>query len=189
MELGWEQKQSFEKIKEILYSPNLSIHYNPEKCDTSPYGLDAVLSHTLPGSSEKTIPYSSEKNYSQIEKESLAIIFAIKKFQQYIFGRHVTIVTDHKRLLGILTKEKGIPQLAASRLQRCAITLSGYNYTLKYKIGTPNSNANCRSQFPKDCDIDFSKLEDFAFLTDLVVSPVTSLDIKNESAKDQLLAE
>ena len=143
MELGWEQKQSFEKIKEILYSPNLSIHYNPEKCDTSPYGLDAVLSHTLPGSSEKTIPYSSEKNYSQIEKESLAIIFAIKKFQQYIFGRHVTIVTDHKRLLGILTKEKGIPQLAASRLQRCAITLSGYNYTLKYKIGTPNPGVPC----------------------------------------------
>ena len=48
---------------------------------------------------------SSEKNHSQIEKESLAIMFAVKIFYQYIFGWHVTIVTDHKPLLGILSEE------------------------------------------------------------------------------------
>ena len=73
------------------------IHYNPKKplvlaCGMSPYRLGAVLSHTLPDGSEKLIAYSSrtlsssEKNYSQIEKESLAIIFMIKKVHQYIFG-------------------------------------------------------------------------------------------------------
>ena len=73
-------------------------------CDAFPYGLGASLSHTSPGDSEKLIAYlsrtlsSSEKNYSDIEKESLAIIFAIKKFHQYIFGRHVIIVTDDKPL-------------------------------------------------------------------------------------------
>ena len=156
--------------------------------------MGAVLSHTLPDGSEKPIAYSSrtlsssEKNISQIEKESLSIIFAIKKFHQYIFGRHVTIVTDHKSLLRKLSEEKGIPQLAASRLQRWAIILSGNNYTLKYKTVTSNSNADCLSRFPKDCESDFSKLENLVFLTDLVESPVISLEVKNKSAKDPIIS-
>ena len=81
----------FQKIMEILYSPNLSVHYDSEKllvlaCDTSPYGLGAVLSSILPDAYEKLLAYSSralsssEKNYFQIERESLAIILVIKKF-------------------------------------------------------------------------------------------------------------
>ena len=69
----------------------LLIHFDLQKslvlaCDVSPYGVGAVLSHILPDGSEKPITYSSstlsssEKNYSQIEKESLVIILAIKKF-------------------------------------------------------------------------------------------------------------
>ena len=76
------------------------VHYDPEKplvlaCDVSPYGLGLILSHTLPDGSEKPIAYSfrtlssSEKNYSQKEKENFAIIFEIKKFHQYIFNPHV----------------------------------------------------------------------------------------------------
>ena len=80
----------------------------------------------------------------------------------------MTIVTDHKPLLGILSEEKGILQLAAFRLQRWVIILSGYNYTLKYKTGTSNSNADCLIRFPKDCENDFLKLENVGFLTDVV---------------------
>ena len=56
------------------------------------------------GEGSKSIS-SSEKNHSQIEKESLAIMLGVKIFYQYIFGWHVTIVTDHKPLLGILSEE------------------------------------------------------------------------------------
>lgn len=68
------------------------------------------------------------------------------------------------------------------------ITLSGYNYTLKSKTGTSNSNADCLSPFPKNCKNDYSKLENLMLLTDLVEPPITSLEIKNESAKDPIIS-
>ena len=92
----------------------------------------------------------------------------------------MTIVTDHQPLSDVLTEEKGIPQLSALRLQMWTIILSRYNYTLKYKIGISNRNARCLSRFPKNCQNGFSKLANLLFLTDVVESPVTSLDIKNE---------
>ena len=87
--MGEKEEQTFQQSKYLLNSSNLLIHYDPEKpmviaCDASPYGLGAVLSHIMPDKSERPIMFTSrtltnaERNYSQIEKEVLAIIFAVK---------------------------------------------------------------------------------------------------------------
>ena len=68
---------------------------------------------------------SSKQNYAEVGKEALSLIFGVKRFHSYLYGRHFTIVTDHKPLTAILGPKKGIPPLAAARLQRWAWILSG----------------------------------------------------------------
>ena len=93
--MGEKEEQAFQQSKYLLNSSNLLIHYDPENpmviaCDASPYGLGAVLSHIMPDKSERPIMFTSrtltnaERNYSQIEKEVLAIIFAVKKFSIFM---------------------------------------------------------------------------------------------------------
>lgn len=63
---------------------------------------------------------STEKGYSQIEQEALAIIYGLKKFHSYVFGMEFEMQTDHKLLLKIFSSKKGIPIHVAKRLQRWA---------------------------------------------------------------------
>ena len=47
---------------------------------------------------------SAEQNYSQIKRRSLAIVFGVTKFCQYLLGRHFKLLTDHKSLITLLGK-------------------------------------------------------------------------------------
>jgi len=82
----------------MLFNPALPIRVT---CDNSSYGVGCVLSHVIEGV-EKPIAFASstlssaEAKYSQLEREGLAIIFAIKKFHKYLWGRKFTLVTDHQ---------------------------------------------------------------------------------------------
>ncbi len=63
----------------------------------------------------------AERNYAQIEKEGLSLIFGVRMFHKHLYGRHFILVTNHKSLLAILGSKKNLSTLAAAYLQRWAI--------------------------------------------------------------------
>lgn len=110
-------KQAFQTLKEKLASSEVLAHYDPTlplrlECDASAYGMGTVLSHRYPDGSERPIAYASwtlspaERNYAQLEKEGLALIYGVKKHHKFIYGRHFTLVTDNKPLATILGSKK-----------------------------------------------------------------------------------
>ena len=106
---GKEQNQAFRRAKKHLIPAKVLTHFDPGKklllaCDASPYGVAAILSHQMEDGSDRPIVFVSrtltpaEKKYSQLEKEGLAVVFGVCKFNQYLMGRSFTILSDHKPL-------------------------------------------------------------------------------------------
>ena len=87
------------------------------------------------------------------DKEALAIIFGIKKYHQYLYGRHFEIKTDHKPLTHIFNEAKAILTMASDRIQRWALLLSAYDYTIHYKQGKTNANADAFSRLPLHSEV------------------------------------
>lgn len=103
--------QVLETIKQELLSPRVLAHYDFELPVTvathhSHYGIGAVISHVYPrvDGPEQPITFasctltSSENNCAQVEKEALSVIFGVKKFHQYLYGRRFSLITNHKPL-------------------------------------------------------------------------------------------
>ena len=89
---------------------------------------------------------TAEKQYTQTEKEALALIFRVKKFHQYLYGRAFTLQTDHEPLMTIFGQKTAT--LTAARMQRWALILSAYQYNIKYRESSDNANADAMSRLP-----------------------------------------
>ena len=86
----------------------------------------------------------------QIDKEALEIIWGVKKFHVYLFGRSFTLLTNHQPLTSIFLPQKSIPVVTAARLQRLALFLylASYDYKIDYKNTKLHSNADGLSRLP-----------------------------------------
>ena len=154
-----ECSQTMDSAKQLLTTSNLLMHYDPSlplklAADASQYGLGAVISHILPNGEERPIAFTSrslspsEKNYSQIDKEALALIYGVRKFHNYLYGRKLTLVTDHKPLTSILGPKTGVPSVAAAGLQRWALLLAAYDYDIEFRATSAHCNADALLRLP-----------------------------------------
>ncbi|CAH8624674.1 unnamed protein product [Dicrocoelium dendriticum] len=198
----------FERVKSLLASDLLLTHFDPSReivlaTDASSLGIGAVVSHTFPDGSQKAIAHAArtltkaERNYSQIEKEALAIVFAVKKFHKMLYGRRFKLLTDHKPLLAIFGSKKGIPAYTANRLQRWALTLLGYDFEIRYQSTNSLGQADALSrlidsqqQEHEDTIIASVEIEpDVKFLVNEALHgmPVTADAVRAETLRDPIL--
>ena len=147
--------------------------------------------------SERPVAYASrtlstaERNFGHLDKEALAVVFAVKKFHQFLYGRHFKIYTDHKPLLGLLHPKKVTPLMASSRMQRWALTLLAYECELLYRPGNENSNADGLSRLPVlDVPGSTPVPGDILHLLETInTSPVDATKIKLWTARDSVLSQ
>ena len=145
--------EAFEKVKTLLSSPPLLGFPDPNAnfvlaTDASKSALGAVLSQ-IQNNKEVPIAYASrvlspvEEKYSVIEKELLAMVFAVRKFHPHLYGSRFTIITDHNPLQYALKIKD-----PTSRIARWVLALQEYSFTVQYKPGRLNSNADALSRPP-----------------------------------------
>ncbi|EGT42836.1 hypothetical protein CAEBREN_31320, partial [Caenorhabditis brenneri] len=210
VEWRWSTKEAeaFQKLKDVLSSDLNLTHYDPQipivvAADACDYGIGAVISHRFPNGDEKPIAHAArslnaaEKNYSQIEKEGLGLIFAVKRFHKYLFGRKFLLRTDHKPLLSIFGSKKGIPVHSQNRLVRWSTILRGYDFDIEYvktdDFGQADALSRMIQKFPTENeDIVIAQVEvevEETLHGAIRKLPVRVADVQEETQKSKLLQE
>ncbi|GBL79130.1 Retrovirus-related Pol polyprotein from transposon 17.6 [Araneus ventricosus] len=189
---------AFEQIKKEICSPKVLVHYDPQlpitlASDASPVGVGCVLAHIYPDGSERPIAFAyktlskTEQKYSQIDKEALAIVWAVKKFHLYLKGRRFTLVTDHKPLVAIFGSKRGLPVLTATRLLHYALILQSFQFDIVFRKTADHGNADFLSRLPKTSEELEVKDDIIIFqMTQIETLPVTSRELRQETGKDEL---
>lgn len=198
-----EQTVSFETVKKLVTSAPVLQYFDGSKetviqCDASSTGLGGVLLQDgRPVAFASRTLTSAEKNYAQIEKEALAILFSCVRFEQYIIGKVIKLQSDHKPLQTLIKK----PLLEVpKRLQRMFLALQRYNFEIEFVPGSKmyiadllsrlhlpeseNSNLNVVYSFEK-LDLRVSKrIERVNLVNDLPITDERVQVILNETLKD-----
>ena len=149
----WTDKceRAFEKLKTELGKQPVVLLPDKDKpyvlrTDASDTGMGAVLLQNQ-GEGLQPVAYASKKfvgaetNYSTVEKECLASVWGVKKFEPYLYGTHFVLQTDHQPL-DYLRKKK----TTNGRLMRWALQLQQYSFQVEVIPGKDNVGADYMSR-------------------------------------------
>lgn len=154
--LAWSEQcqQSFDSLKvrlttaPVLAYADFSLPFILE-VDASYGGLGAVLSQEQ-GGRVRPVAYASRSlrpternmtNYSSMKLEFLALKWAMtEKFREYLLGHQCIVYTDNNPLSHLATAKLGAME------QRWAAQLADFNFTIRYRSGRSNKNADALSR-------------------------------------------
>lgn len=183
----------FDHLKKLIVSEPLLRYFDMNRpvliqTDSSKDGLGSVLlQDDQPVAFASRALTSAETRYSQIEKELLAIVFAIERFHDYVYGLPVVVHSDHRPLEAILRKDL---DKVSPRLQRLRLRLLKYNVEVQYKPGKEMlvadalSRAYLADEVP---DLSYQSVTVHA-VAPLAVTPEKAAYIKDETNKDPVLS-
>lgn len=143
----------------MLTGPFILAHFDPQQslivaADANSTGIGGVLLQRYPDGQVKAVFHMSkaltktQQGYSQIEKETLALVTVVERFRKFLYGRHFTLQTDHRPLLILFrsSKTKGLDIRTANRLKRWALRLIGYDFDIEYVKSEHFSQADALSR-------------------------------------------
>ena len=161
----WTEKheEAFQQCKKLASNMATLAHFDESKemvltTDASPVGLGACLSHKIVEGNKsylRPIAYASrslsmaEKNYAQVEREGLAVHWAVKYFRQFLYCRHFTLQTDCSALTRIFGPKNDLGGIALSRMNRWCVDLMEYDFTAQHIKGAKNLVCDGLSRLPQ----------------------------------------
>ncbi|KAK9717196.1 RNase H-like domain found in reverse transcriptase [Popillia japonica] len=152
----WENdcQRAFENLKQKLINPPILEYPNFSEDNEFHLRTDAsgfAIGDVLANSNDKPIAFASkslnkaERNYCTLEKELLAIVWAVKYFRPYLFGKKFKIFTDHKPLIYLFSMTN-----PSSRLTKFRLLLEEYDFEINYVKGKDNVVADALSRITSD---------------------------------------
>ena len=198
---GERESNALCDLKESLTSDPVMAYFDLSRdteiyCDASPVGLGAVLIQRDRNNSRNThiVAFASralsatEQKYPQIDREALAIVWAVSHFHLYVYGSEFVVVTDHKPLEAIWNNPRS--KLSA-RLEKWTLRLQAYNFTIRYEPGR-NNPADWMSRHPVGKSQDTtSQIDEYInFVISHTVPKAMSVEeVRQETSVDPLMQE
>lgn len=138
---GAHEKTAFKQLNNLISNVETLSHFDPALktrvvADASPVGLGAILLQ-FRDDKPRVVTYASksltdtERRYAQTEKEALALVWAVERFQMYLIGIRFELETDHKPLEAIFSPES-TPCL---RIERWVLRLQAFSYDVVFQKG------------------------------------------------------
>lgn len=195
-----KHQETFERLKDIVSSaPALTPFDHTKKiilqCDASKNGIGCCMFQEHENEILKLVACASRKmndheiNYSQTEKEMLAIYYATQKFHDFIYRANINVQTDHKPIVSIM--KKPICKIGSVRLQRLRLKLLKYSLNVYYVPGKSIHFADMLSRSSlKESSFDPEMLDMIHYVSKhLPMSDERKNELRIESNKDEVLSK
>ena len=181
---------AFKQLLQLMSDGPVLVSYDLKQpvtlaTDASEKAIGAVLTQSnKPVIFVSRVLTDSERRYSNIEREALAVVWSVYRLRQLLLGRHFTLKTDHKPLEKIYGNNR-IPKVASNRLVRWSILLQQFDFSIEYEPGSQMAHADALTRL--------QLLSDRSPEEDLVITNVApdisdewTMAIKQATATDQL---